>query len=257
MTSRAYQPMRDFATEWDNAYASAVFSGIVALTGGYHASIQDSVPGSYSVVRVDDAAPPGTWPRDISAAIDMSMSTQDMVKQYWRIWRVFNNPADPRRQFFNAFNGWDGSGDAKRLDFVTGRVGYSDATHKWHNHGEWRRRHVTNPTSYIAARSMLLTDEGIPAYLARIGQAPPPPAPTGTVPGTRTLISIPAPDMMHGDDALFVQKFIGWRCGTPDSWYGNGTADGVRWYQRMRGITDDGMVGPVTWTHLLGRSVSY
>jgi len=249
--------MRDFASEWDAAYASAVFSGIVALSGGYHASIEDSRVGSYSVVRVDDKAPPGTWPRNLSAAIDMSMNSTDMVKQYWRIWRVFSNPADPRRAFFNAFDCWDGSGDAVRLDFVTGGQSWADNTHKWHNHGEWRRRHVTNPTSYIAARSMLLTDEGIPAYLARIGGAPPPPPSTGNVPGTRTLRVIAAPNMMNGADVKFVQTFIGWRCGTPDGWYGNGTANGVRWYQGMRGIQVDGEVGPVTWTHLLGRAVTY
>jgi len=256
VSSIAYQPMRDFATEWDNGYPSAVFSGIVALSGGYHASIEDSVWGSYSVVRVDDKAPPGTWPRNLSAAIDMSKNTSDMVKEFWRVWRVFSNPADPRRAFFNAYDGWDGSGDAVRLDFVTGGQSWANSTHKWHGHLEWRRRHVTNPISYVAARSMLLTDEGIPAYLARIGAAPAP-TPTGNVPGTRTLRVIDGAGMLHGEDVLFVQKYIGWRCGTPDGWYGNGTANGVRWYQGMRGIQVDGEVGPVTWTHLLQRAVTY
>lgn len=256
MSSRAHQTMRDFAAKWDAAYPSAVFSGIVALTGGYHASIEDSVPGSYSVVRVDDAAPPGGWPRDLSAAIDMSMNTTDMIKCYWRIRRVFDNPNDPRRRYFNAFNGWDGQGDAKRLDFVTGQIQWATPDHKWHTHGEWRRRYVTDPNSYVAAESMLLTDEGPEAFLARIGGQTPAPSVPGIQPGTRTLL-LTSP-MMSGKDVEFVQKFIGERkCGPADGWFGPNTASGVRWYQGMRGITVDGIVGPQTWSHLLQRTVRY
>lgn len=256
MSSRAWQPMRDFADKWDRAYPSAVFSGIVAWTGGYHASIEDSVPGSYSVVRVDDAAPPGNWRRDLSAAVDMSMNATDMVKCYWRIHRVWSNPNDPRRKYFNAFNGWDGSGDAVRMDFVTGRIGWASPDHKWHTHGEWRRRYVTDPNSYAAAESMLLTDEGIDEFLARIGKDSGLIVPSGRAPGTRTLrLTNP---MMYGDDVAYVQRFIGpRRCGKADGWYGNNTRSGVMWYQRMRGILVDGIVGPQTWSHILGRTVRY
>lgn len=59
--------------------------------------------------------------------------------------------------------------------------------------------------------------------------------------------------MMRGSDVEFVQRFIGRRCGSPDGIFGGRTDKGVRWYQGMRGIRADGIVGPVTWRHMLGR----
>lgn len=72
------------------------------------------------------------------------------------------------------------------------------------------------------------------------------PAPTGTQPGARVL-RLTSP-RMTGKDVLFVQKWIGAsRCGIPDGEYGPRTEAGVRWYQGMRGLLVDGVVGPQTW----------
>jgi len=80
--------------------------------------------------------------------------------------------------------------------------------------------------------------------------APKPPAPKPTnAPGTRTLINR-TPDM-RGADVVFVQRFIGpAKAGPADGAYGAKTAAGVRWYQGMRGIHVDGMVGPNTWKQM-------
>lgn len=65
-------------------------------------------------------------------------------------------------------------------------------------------------------------------------------------PGTRTV-----KEWSAGNDVRYVQKFIGAKwCGTADGYFGPRTKAGVRSYQKMRGIKVDGIVGPVTWSHL-------
>lgn len=261
MTTLAHPLTRDFATRWDNAIASAVFAGIVAggshVQNGYHVCIADNPFGNYSIIRVDDKAPPGTWPRDLAAAVDMSMSPADMILTYKRVYAVWSNPNDIRRKYFNAWNVFDGVGDAERLDFVTGSRSYASPDHKTHTHGEFRRRYVTVPAAYDAAFSMV-SGEGLTAYLTRnnlLPSAPKPPA-VGTVPGTRTL-RLTTPNMV-GDDVRAVETFIGpYRCGTVDRTFTAKTREGVIWYQKMRGILADGIVGPQTWSHILGRRVQY
>lgn len=58
--------------------------------------------------------------------------------------------------------------------------------------------------------------------------------------------------MMRGEDVRDVQQFIGSkRAGGADGVFGDNTRAGVIWYQGMRGITKDGIVGPVTRRHIL------
>lgn len=65
-------------------------------------------------------------------------------------------------------------------------------------------------------------------------------------PGTRKLEQWDA-----GNDVHFVQKYIGdKRCGVADGYFGPQTKAGVKWYQEMRGIKVDGIVGPVTWRNM-------
>jgi peptidoglycan hydrolase-like protein with peptidoglycan-binding domain len=44
-----------------------------------------------------------------------------------------------------------------------------------------------------------------------------------------------------------VQRFIGGRAGTADGSFGARTRSAVIWYQRMRGLKADGVVGPATF----------
>lgn len=269
MTTLADPKTKTFANRWESAIASAVFSGIVGDaahgTSGYHISIENCTPGDYSVVRVDDAAPPGSWPRNLASAVDMSLSSADMIKNYGWVHAVFANHGDPRRNYINAINTWRGSGDASRLDMVSSTETYASPDHKWHCHLEIRRRFVQDDNAYDAAFS-IVTGESLDAYLARHGQQPPapttPPLSSGGLPsvpnGTRTLSNNGGPNFMSGTDVLFVQKFIGAsKCGIADGYFGPQTAAGVEWYQRMRGIGVDGIVGPQTWSNLLGRTIHY
>jgi hypothetical protein len=144
---------------WEDSYSSAVLSGIVGdpahqARGGYHISIEDQSPSNYSVVRPDDKAPPGNWPRNLAAGTDMSMSRADMITDWHRMRAVWLDHTDPRRKYLNAYNGWDGVGSAKRLDFVTGTQGTATDDHKWHGHEEKRRRYVTDPVATNAIASI-------------------------------------------------------------------------------------------------------
>jgi len=77
----------------------------------------------------------------------------------------------------------------------------------------------------------------------------PPPAAGGPMPGSRTLrLAVPR---MSGADVGYVQRFIGpAQCGPADGVFGPHTRAGVVWYQTMRGIGVDGIVGPVTWANM-------
>lgn len=56
----------------------------------------------------------------------------------------------------------------------------------------------------------------------------------------------------HGSDVRYVQAFIGSsKCGPVDGKFGPMTEAGVRWYQQMRGLVVDGVVGPQTWGSIL------
>lgn len=68
-------------------------------------------------------------------------------------------------------------------------------------------------------------------------------------PGSRVL-KVVSP-RMHGTDVVFVQRWIGEnKCGKIDGFYGPQTADGVRWYQKMRGIAVTGVVDKETFRHM-------
>lgn len=165
MATRATPAMMKFADDWAKLYGSAVLTGVVGdlshtKRGGYHISIDDQVdPNNYSVVRPDDAAPPGTWARDCASAVDMNLAMPDMKichKRLVTVWR--NRAADPRAQYINAHNGWDGEGNPGRYDWFTGNVTPASLDHRWHIHLEFRRRYANDPKAADAVLSILRGD---------------------------------------------------------------------------------------------------
>jgi peptidoglycan hydrolase-like protein with peptidoglycan-binding domain len=80
-------------------------------------------------------------------------------------------------------------------------------------------------------------------------EPPKPPPPVQHPPGRRRLQQ--HDPLLSGADVTYVQHWIGSRqCGPADGRYGPNTAAGVRWYQRMRGLAVDGIVGPRTWRNM-------
>jgi hypothetical protein len=159
MTTLATTSLKWLANEWEKVYKSAVLSGIVGdlahkKRGGYHISREDQGSGNYSVTRPDDR--PGNGPSDRAAAIDMTMNTADMIKCHVRLRESWKNRAkDSRWKYINAWNGWDGKGDAGRYDVVTGNVGTATADHKWHIHLEIRRKYVNDMNAMKAILSLI------------------------------------------------------------------------------------------------------
>lgn len=128
-------------------YPSAVLSGIQPDRrhldgGGFHCSVEDLIAhgngGDYSNTRANDR---GFNPK-YGAAFDVSLSKTDMIKAYGRVHTVWADKTDPRRKYVNAINGWDGSGNATRLDLDVGVVKYASSDHQWHNHAEIHRKYV-------------------------------------------------------------------------------------------------------------------
>jgi hypothetical protein len=144
------------AQEWEKLYPSAVCSGIVGdlahrAGGGYHISRQDNPPGNYSTVRPDDRR----GPANAAAAIDMSMNATDMALCTKRLRALYDNPADPRIVYLNAFNGWLGFGAAHRWSFVARMVTYATTDHTWHVHLELRRRWAASMVAMTRVRTAL------------------------------------------------------------------------------------------------------
>lgn len=162
MATKAHDITWYIANNWETYYASAVLSGIVGdpahqKKNSYHNSLEDNPDqDGYSNNRPDDAAPPGTWPRNLAAAIDMSMSATDMKTCSDRLWGAWNDRSDPRRNYLNAFNGWfNDGGPAKRYDYYSGQISDTTSDHKWHVHLEIRRKYVTDQVAADAILSIL------------------------------------------------------------------------------------------------------
>jgi hypothetical protein len=161
MSTLAHDVTQHIAKNWESYYVSAVLSGIVGdaahqAKGGYHISIEDQSSSNYSVTRPDDKAPPGTWPRNLAAGIDMSMSPTDMKLCSDRLWGVWYDQNDPRRNYLNGFNGWfNDGGPAKRYDYVSQQISETTDDHKWHVHAEERRKWVTDMNAANAILSIL------------------------------------------------------------------------------------------------------
>jgi peptidoglycan hydrolase-like protein with peptidoglycan-binding domain len=208
----------------------------------------------------------GLWWRDFSSGFDWTFTTAQsgnyaLIAQYTkRLLDSSLNPADPRLDLvlfeFYGQADWDsyveGRNELRETDVT------SDSSHLWHIHFSFLRSRVGDFWSMWALYTVLI-GWSVQQWRDTLGETqvptvPPvkPPVPTGLpnfAPGSRVLRNA-SPDM-RGTDVLFIQKFIGpYRTGKADGVYGAKTEAGVKWYQRRRGIRDDGIVGPTTWRHM-------
>jgi peptidoglycan hydrolase-like protein with peptidoglycan-binding domain len=234
--------------------------GIYADKSGYHNTRdrnRQKWPGNYSIREAEDQG----GPSDKAAALDWTFPNAQrgdystIAKYTKRLLASGKDRNDPRldglREFYGqsdadrAVEGWD----CRHLVAVT-----SDPTHLWHLHFSFDRNKVASVEGRKVMENLLsvLAGESLTSWQQRNGATPVPPAPpTSTThrPGSRVL-KLTSPQMT-GDDVRFVQKWIGpERAGVADGIYGPGTVAGVKWYQRLRGIGDDGEVGSRTWAQM-------
>lgn len=111
----------------------------------------------------------------------------------------------------------------------------------------WDPGRLDIPRILVACAWSLGIDPTIPAPVALAPDAGPPPPPTWY----NRVLSNQRP-MMSGWDVVKVQSVVieqghGYRT-TVDGWFGDDTEYSVKSFQRERGLTDDGIVGPATAT---------
>lgn len=139
-------------------YPSSVNSGILGdpehyTANSYHIPIHHlPTPGGYTNSHQDDRVPAAE--NQHVSADDMSMSLADMVKQWNRYLAVFNNPNDPRRKYIAEYIGYNGVGEAERLDFQKNTRTNASRDHKWHAHRANRRKYHNSRTAYQARLSI-------------------------------------------------------------------------------------------------------
>jgi hypothetical protein len=163
-------------TTWDGIIGSAVLSGIVGDQAheeapgkhlSWNANAQKFGTNSWPLRQPEDKNPAN---KNAAGAIDVSMSLTDMVKCYKLYKTVFDNRSkDPRAKYVSAFNGFDGSGSAVRIQFYDGAIYNTDDSHKWHQHTEVPYKYVDDP-QMVRAHASILRGESIAQYL---GQATP------------------------------------------------------------------------------------
>lgn len=253
MSTSAPAELRKFAADWESkcGLKSAVMSGIVGdlshqARGGYHISREDNPKGNYSVVRPDDKS----GPSDVAAAVDMTLNAADMKVCTARLLAAYSNVKDPRRKYVNAFNGWMGSGTARRWDVYARSVAVASADHRWHVHLEIRRKYVKSPVALNAVLSILRGDS-VAAYLKSIGivTAALPVAKPPAYPG-RPLRRNDGQTTPDANVKAFQKRMIarGWTSlGAADGFFGAKLDSVVKRWQQAIGFSADGVIGPKTW----------
>ncbi len=281
MATKATAQLVQLGKDWKKVLPAAKLSGIVGDTahakrGGYHISRQDQVSSSnYSVVRPDDKA----GPDNAASAIDMTMTAADMKTVTSRLIKAYNNTADPRRKYINAFNGTTDGTNARRWDVYARTIKSATKDHLWHVHLEVRRRYCTSATAMKAILS-IIKGESVEAYLRSIGAVvaaavttkPTPAKPAPAKPTPAKVAPVPAPaypghDLQRNDRQAKADPALkawqtqmikrGWTSlGKADGFFGAKTEKvAKRWQQNCR-LKADGMIGrktwPTAWTRPLG-----
>lgn len=257
----AYPLVKELAHEWEKIFPSAVCSGIAPdqahiKRGGYHVCRAQNPNRNYSIIRADDRS--GRGPDDASAAIDMTMSRKDMILCTKRLMAVWNNPADPRRKYLNAFNGTLDGRTAVRFDVVARKKSRASSDHTWHCHLEIRRRWI-KVRAMVTAVVSALKGETVAQYLKAIGvtvTAAAPAAKTATAKGP-AVPAYPGRVLQRNNSGksdpavkTWQARMIarGWKSiGVADGKFGPATERVVRAFQRQCRIGVDGDIGPQTW----------
>jgi peptidoglycan hydrolase-like protein with peptidoglycan-binding domain len=134
-----------------------------------------------------------------------------------------------------------------------------DKSHLWHIHISFIRKFAELWDAFERVLS-ILKGETYSAWAKRHNVVvAPKPQPTKPKPQPTKPVGLPSYKNgsrelkagMRGTDVKYVQTFIGpSRMGKADGVAGPKFTAGVKWYQRMRGLSSDGIVGKRTWSNM-------
>lgn len=234
--------------------------GIYANKSGFHNTGNENKkrwPNNYSIRDKVNQSGPGMTK---ASALDLTFRSAqsgnykniDTISS--RLLASMLDPRDPRLDMFLfEFYGQTDNDIAvegyneHREDSVS-----SDPSHLWHIH-ESALRSLLGSWWGAWATYTVHCGLSVVQWRATLPNATPPPPKPKPVPvpagiPTHTLGAHEVKEGHKGTDVVFWQKFIGSkRMGVPDGMAGPKFTAGIRWYQGMRGLKVDGIVGDRTW----------
>jgi hypothetical protein len=242
---------------------STKLGGIVAKKRGFHAVAEylkamgwDKGQGSKSTdYSIRDAINrKGKWLTHASALDwtfpDAQAGKYGTIDKYTsRLLKSALDPKDPRLDMilFEFYGQADSDRQVEGYNEYREEHATSDASHLWHLHFSFLRSECDDMWGMWALLTVLM-GWSVAQWRASLPAAPKPPAkpkpavPTGLAShklGSRTL-----EEGMSGTDVRTYQAFIGKL--TADGKFGPATTKRTKEYQRMRGLTPDGVAGPKT-----------
>lgn len=254
----------------DELEPQGALGGIYADKSGFHntgSRNQARWPGNYSIRDATNRR--GRWWKSKASALDWTFPDAQRgvyrtIDRYTsRLVASALNASDPRLDLvlYEFYGQADNDRDVEGYNEFHERPATSDSSHLWHIHMSFLRSQCGDFWGMWALLTVLMgwnVAKWRDSLPEQPSPAPAPPKPTPVPPKPTPLPSYPLgsrvlrdvnPDM-RGTDVRYVQKWIGPRCGSADGAFGSKTRSGVVWYQRMRGIRADGIVGPATWKHM-------
>lgn len=234
------------------------FGGIYANKSGFHNTREANYsrwPGNYSIRdKINQYGP-----KDKAAAIDLTFKSaqrgdyREIDKYTSRLVHSALDSGDPRLDLFV----FEFYGQADNDAHVEGYNEYkevevtSDSSHLWHLHISAIRGEINDWWGVWALYTVLIgwTEAQWRASLPAAAPKPTPPAPPAGTPNVppHTNGAHQVAKGHRGTDVVFIQKWIGPPAGPVTGVFDTKTESGVKWYQRNRGLTADGVVGPKTW----------
>lgn len=254
---------------FDQLHPDVQLGGVVANKSGFHSSGKRNKanwPNNYSIRDKINQSGPG-W--DKASALDLTFPDaqrgdyRSISKYTSRLVKSALDKADPRLDMilFEFYGQADSDRAVEGYNEYREEAVTSDDSHLWHIHLSFVRSKVGDWWGMWALYTVL-AGFTVSQWLASLPKdAPQPPTTTpkppagGTkhAPGSR-LLRYAGGDpskWLRGEDVEYVQRWIGTkRMGPADGVAGPKFESGVRWYQGMRGIKQDGLVGPATWAQM-------
>lgn len=233
--------------------------GTYANKPGFHNTGKANKPTNYSVRDKVNQSGPG-WTH--ASAIDWTFPDaqrgdfKTIDKYTSRLWKSAHDANDPRLDLilFEFYGQADSDRAVEgyneyREDAVT-----SDPSHLWHIHMSFLRSKCGDFWSMWALLTVLM-GWSVAQWRGSLPSAPPPappkpnPTPAGLPKHADGSRENSRTKNNRGTDVATLQRFIG-RVKV-DGEFGPATEKRVKEYQRMRGLTADGIAGPRTWKPIL------